>query len=206
MTESEFKLNQPKPLLIVLSGPSGVGKDTVLQRMKDRQTSFFFVVTMTDRPPRTGEQEGVDYFFVTTQYFKNLIEADGFIEHAFVYGDNKGVPREQVRQAMLSGKDVVMRVDVQGAAHIRKLFPDAVLIFLATDSMEELIERLVSRKTDTAENIQIRIATALEEMQRINEFDYVVANRDNQQDESVDAILAIVRAEHCRVDHRQVSL
>ena len=131
-------IEQPtEPLLVVISGPSGVGKDTVLDRMKQRGLPFHFVVTATTRPRRPGEVEGEDYFFVEEEQFLDMIERGDLIEHAIVYNDHKGVPRQQVREAMESGQDVVMRVDVQGAETIRALAPEALLIFLTANGEEE---------------------------------------------------------------------
>jgi guanylate kinase len=197
---------QPQPLLIVISGPSGVGKDTVIQRMKERKLPFHFVVTATTRPARSEEQHGVDYFFLSHDEFAEMIDKDELLEYAIVYNDYKGIPKAQVRQALASGKDVVMRVDVQGAASVRKLCPQALLIFLMTQDEDEMVARLVARRTETPEDLNLRIATARQEQKRIGEFDYVVINRDYQLDETVDTIVSIIRAEHARVDHRQVTL
>lgn len=195
-----------EPLLIVISGPSGVGKDSVIQRMKARNLPVHFVVTATTRPPREDETHGVDYFFVSKDEFAEMIEKDELLEYAIVYNDYKGIPKEQVRQALVSGKDVVMRVDVQGAARIRELYPEALLIFLTTQDEEEMIRRLKQRKTETPEGLNLRIATARKELKRIHEFDYVVINRECHLEETVDTILAIIHAEHHRVNHRKVIL
>lgn len=195
-----------QPLLIVISGPSGVGKDTVLQHMKARELPFHFVVTATTRPPRTEEVEGEDYIFVSTEQFAEMIEKGELLEYAIVYNDYKGIPKEQVRYALASGKDVIMRVDVQGAASVRKLSPDAILIFLTTQDEQELVRRLEMRKTETPEGLKLRIATARQEFKRISEFDYVVVNHTNRLDEAVDTILAIIDAEHHRVNPRKVNL
>jgi guanylate kinase len=194
------------PLLIVISGTPGVGKDTLIRRLRERGYSFHFVVTATDRPPRPGEVDGVDYLFVTSEEFARMLKQNELLEHAVVYGQHKGVPKQQVREALASGKDVVMRVDVQGAATVHRLVPEAVLIFLTASSEEELRRRLRARGSDSPEQIQKRIATAREEMKRLSEFDYVVVNRDGELDWAVDDVLAIIRAEHCRVEPRVVKL
>jgi guanylate kinase len=204
--ENEFDLHHPSPLLIVISGPSGVGKDTVLHCMKERNLPFHFVVTAATRPPRSSEVDGVDYIFVSHDEFARMIENNELLEYAIVYNDYKGIPKAQVRQALASGQDVVMRLDVQGAATVRKLCPDALLIFLTAQDEEEMVARLRQRRTETPEGLNLRIATARQEMKRIDEFDYVVVNRDQQLDEAVDAILAIIQAEHHRVKPRQVTL
>ena len=197
---------ETNPLLIIISGPSGVGKDSLVQRMEDRDCPFYFVVTATDRPPRANEVDGEDYFFVSTEEFERMIEEDELLEHAVVYGQYKGVPKQQVREAMASGKDVVMRVDVQGAGTIHEIVPEAVLVFLSASSEAELEERLRRRGCDSQEQLERRIATAREEMEALPQFDYVVINRDEALDQAVDGVLAIIRAEHCRIDSREVNL
>jgi guanylate kinase len=196
----------PYPLLIVISGPSGVGKDTVIRRMKERGLPFHFVVTATTRAPRPGEVEGQDYLFYSGEEFTHLMEKGEFMETARVYSDYKGIPKQQVRQALASGKDVVLRVDVQGAQTVRRLCPDALLLFLTTDSEEDLSRRLQQRRTESPEGLSLRLATAREEMSRLGEFDYVVPNRDLRLDETVDLIVGIIQAEHARVHHRRVTL
>jgi guanylate kinase len=195
-----------QPLLIVISGPSGVGKDSVLIRMKERGLPFHFVVTATTRAPRPEEREGVDYIFVSRDEFAAMIDEGELMEYALVYSDYKGIPKAQVRKALASGKDVVMRVDVQGAATVRKISPDAILIFLTTSSEQELVDRLERRLTESSEDLTMRIATARQEFKRIGEFDYIVVNRDSQLDETVDTITAIIEAEHHRVEPRKVNL
>ena len=200
-------IEQPaEPLLVVISGPSGVGKDTVLDQMKQRGSPFHFVVTATTRPIRPGEVEGEDYFFVEEQEFLDMIDRGELIEHALVYNDHKGVPRQQIREAMDSGQDVVMRVDVQGAKTIRALAPEALLIFLTAGNEEELERRLRKRRTESEADLQLRLATAKEELGYLEGFDYAVLNADSQVEVAVDTILAIIEAEHHRVDPRRVEL
>ena len=206
MSDHDFNLVQLKPLLIVISGPSGAGKDTILQRMKERELPFHFVVTATTRPRRANEIDGHDYFFVSKEEFARMIDEDELIEYAIVYGDYKGIPKQQVRDALDSGKDVIMRIDVQGAETVRKLAPEAVLIFITVDSEEELLNRLRERKTETADALKLRMATARKELQRVGDFDYVVLNRDFHLDDTVDTIRAVIQAEHHRVNPRSVSL
>jgi guanylate kinase len=196
----------PEPLLIVLSGPSGVGKDAVLLRMKERNLPFYFVVTATTRARRPNEVEGIDYFFVSHDEFARMIEADELLEYAYVYNDYKGIPKAQVRQALASGQDVIMRLDVQGAATIRKLCPGALLIFLTTQNEGELVHRLKTRSTESPDELSLRIAMARQELKRIQDFDYILVNREHQLDVTVDKILAIVQAEHHRVHPRKVTL
>src|SRR5512137_783226 len=174
MSEIKFNLPHPQPLLIVISGPSGVGKDTVIQRMIERNLPFHFVVTATTRSPRPNEVNGKDYFFYSNDQFAKMIKKGELLEHAIVYNDYKGIPKAQVRDALASGEDVVMRLDVQGAATIRNLYPDALLIFLSPQDEAEMVKRLVERKTETPEGLKVRIATARQEMYHVNSFDYAV--------------------------------
>jgi len=204
--DSDFDTHHPQPLLIVISGPSGAGKDTVVQRMKERGLPFHFVVTATTRPKRANETHGKDYWFVSEEEFARMIEHNELIEYAIVYGDYKGIPKAQVREALASGKDVVMRVDVQGAETVRKMAPGALLIFITTESEDELVNRLRERKTETSDSLAIRIATARKELQRVDAFDYVIVNHDFKLDETVDVIRAIIQAEHHRVQQRKVNL
>jgi guanylate kinase len=206
MPDSEFNLHNPQPLLIVISGPSGVGKDSVVHTMKARGLPFHFVITVTTRPQRENEAHGRDYFFVSKEEFARMIENDELFEYAIVYNDYKGNSKRQVRDALASGKDVIMRLDVQGAATVRKLAPEAVLIFLTTESEDALVRRLKARQTETAENLSLRIATARQELKRAAEFDYVIVNADGHLDDTADTVVAIIRAEHHRVNPRKVSL
>lgn len=193
---------RPKPLVVVISGTSGAGKDVTIKRLKGRGYPFFFVVTATTRPPRAGEVHRVDYVFCSQGEFERMIAEGELLEYARVYGDYKGIPREQVRNALASGQDVLLRVDVQGAAKLRQLIPEAVFIFLTASSEEELIERLRARKTETDEALQRRLATAREEMQEIHHFNYVVVNSDGELNCTVDRIVAIMKAEKSRAKPR----
>jgi guanylate kinase len=167
---------------------------------------FHFVVTATTRPKRDNEVHGKDYFFVSKEEFARMIEQNELIEYAIVYGDYKGIPKQQVREALDSGKDVVMRLDVQGAETVRRLAPEALLIFVTTESEEELVGRLMARKTETPDELALRIATARKELKRVDAFDYVIINHDYKLDETVDTVSAIIEAEHHRVKHREVTL
>ncbi len=195
-----------RPLLVVLSGPSGVGKDSTMARLRELGARFYQVVTATTRPRRPNETDGVDYHFLTMQQFAEMIETQELLEHAVVYGDYKGIPKAEVRKGLASGLDVVLRVDVQGAATIRSLVPQAVAIFLIASSEEEMVVRLRGRKTEDPGMLAMRIATAREELRRLDEFDYVVVNRDGCLGEAVLQVLAIMTAERCRVDWEPVEL
>ncbi len=205
-TDSEYNIHHPQPLLIVISGPSGAGKDTVMQRMKERGLPFHFVVTATTRPQRANEIHGRDYFFVSKDEFARMIDEDDLIEHAMVYGDYKGIPKKQVREALVSGMDVVMRIDVQGAETVRRLAPEALMIFITTENEKDLVHRLETRKTETVDSLALRIATARKELKRVDAFDYLIVNREFHLDETVDTIRAIIDAEHHRVKPRKVEL
>ncbi|NJN80665.1 MAG: guanylate kinase [Anaerolineales bacterium] len=201
-----FELRKPNPLLIVISGPSGVGKDSIVQRMIERGFPFHFVVTATTREKRPNEVHGKDYWFVSKDEFARMIEENELIEYAIVYGDYKGIPKAQVREALASGQDVVMRLDVQGAESVRKLSTEALLIFITCESEEELEHRLRERKTESPDSLSLRIATARKELQRLDAFDYVIVNQDFHLDDTVDKVRAIIAAEHLRVHHRKVNL
>ena len=201
-----FNPTQHTPLLIVISGPSGVGKDSVIRRMQARNLPFHFVVTATTRPPRPDEVHGKDYFFFSKDQFAEMIERGELMEYALVYDDYKGIPKEQVQKALASGADVVMRLDVQGAATVRRLSPEALMIFITAESQAEMVQRLEARMTESPEGLKLRIATARQEMQRLGEFDYAVVNAEDRLDDTVDTILAIIKAEHCRVHPRKVTL
>lgn len=201
-----FDLLKPEPLLIVLSGPSGVGKDVTLQALKKHNIPLHYVVTATTREPRPEETHGVDYFFYSKDEFQEMIDENELLEYAIVYNDYKGIPKEQVRKAMQSGLDVILRVDVQGAAKLRELNPDAVLIFLLPSSVEEWHERLNNRQTETEESMKIRLEKVKWELEFLPMFDYLVVNRHNCLDETVDTIIDIINAEHHRTIPRKITL
>jgi guanylate kinase len=195
-----------EPLLVVLSGPSGAGKDSVLNRLRARGCPFHFTVTATTRARRESEQEGRDYFFLTEAEFQALLASGGLLEHASVYGMRYGVPKRPVVEALRREQDVIMRTDVQGARSIRALAPGAVLIFVTAVSLADLEQRLRARQTESEEQIARRLAQAREEMASVKEFDYLVVNREGALDESVESVLAIVRAEKCRIHRRPLGL
>lgn len=192
------------PLLLVISGPSGVGKDAILNRMRLMGAPYHFTVTMTTRPIRPNEKEGVDYIFVDRDLFQRL-KADGeFLEFAEVYGNWYGVPKSQVRDALQSGKDVIIKADVQGAATIKRLAPQAILVFVAPPSMHELERRLRWRLTESTESLRLRLETARQEMGQLPAFDYVIIN--DALDEAIHNLNAVVTAEKCRIPPRLVKL
>ena len=198
--------NPAPPLLVVLSGPSGVGKDAALAELKKLDRPWHFALTATTRPPRSGEQDGVHYIFLETETFLKMKERDEFLECAEVYGSWYGVPRAQVRQALREGKDVILKVDVQGAATVRRLAPESISIFMMPDSYDELTSRLTGRMSDNSPEIELRLNAAREEMAQIQQFDYRVVNRDNKLERAIAEIDAIIAAEKCRVAPRLVQI
>jgi guanylate kinase len=197
---------QAVSLLFVISGPSGVGKDAVLDGLRRARASVFFAVTATTRPQRRGEADGVDYRFVSRVEFERMIGEGELLEWANVYGNYYGVPKRDLRRALRDGLDVVVKVDVQGAATIKSLVPDAILIFVAAESMDELEQRLRRRKTESGIDLELRTAAAREEMKSLPLFDYVVINREEHVEFAVAQVQAIMTAEKCRVKARPVEL
>ena len=183
------------PLLVVITGPSGVGKDTLLARLKALGRPYHFAVTATTRPPRPGETEGVDYYFLSDQQFDEMLASGEFLEQATVYDQRKGVPRPPVREALAAGRDVIMRTDVQGARYIKSVCPGALTVFVLPPSWEELEWRLRSRGTDDAEQLELRLRVAREELAAAGDFDHTVVNDDlNACAERLEALLAKERA------------
>jgi len=195
-----------RPLLIVLSGPSGVGKDAVLTRMKESGYPVKYVITLTTRPRRAKERNNIDYHFVSDKRFKEMIENNELLERANVYGNWYGVPKGEVKQALDQGQDVMLKVDIQGAAAIKKILPQAISIFLIPPSMEELVLRLKQRLTESPSDLDLRLKTAEEEMKQLPLFDYLVVNRWDKIGLAVSDIKAIITAEKCRVNPREITL
>ena len=196
----------PSPLLAIISGPSGAGKDTVLLALKQLESSWYFPITATTRSPRGSEVDGVDYIFMSQSQYAELLARDGFLEHAEVYGHRYGVPRQQVSDALASGQTVVLKVDIQGTATIKGLAPEAVSIMIEPSSVEELRGRLVSRGTEDGPVMEKRLKSAAAELERTDLFDHRVLNADGKLDEAVASVEAIIEAEQHRIPPRQVSL
>ncbi|MFH1169551.1 MAG: guanylate kinase [Chloroflexota bacterium] len=194
-----------KPLLFVLSGLSGAGKDAVLARMRQSGFPIEFITTATTRPKRVSESRTA-YRFTSPAKFQEMIAQGELLEWAQVYGNWYGVPREAVKQALEMGRDTIVKVDVQGAASIKKLVPQAVFVFLATTSMEELAARLKQRRTETPAELELRLSTAAAELKQLPLFDYIVFNRRDDVDRAVAEIEAIITAEKRRVIPRDISL
>jgi len=190
------------PLLVVLTGPSGAGKDSVLARLKAQDPSSYVVANVTTRPPRAGEQEGVDYHFVSNAEFERLRRDGELLEHAVVYGQDKGVPRAPIRHALVSGRDVLLRTDVQGARTIKRLVPGATTIFVSAPSEAELRRRVRERGSDTQEQVTVREETATQEMASAAEFDYRVVN--DSLEECANEIRRIMSEERSRPDRNEI--
>jgi len=206
MTEDLYHY-QTYPVLVIISGPSGVGKDTIARRLIERRPEdFHFVVTAATREPRDGEVEGCDYLFVSNNKFERMIAENELLEYAVVYEEYKGIPKEQVRIALNSGKNMIMRLDVQGAEYVSKLIPSAITVFLRTPTAADLNRRLRSRGKDSNKKLDIRIKKAGEEMERMQEFCYCVVNADGEQEEAVDQVLNIVDAAHCKVKQQKIEI
>ena len=195
-----------RPRLFVISGPSGVGKDTVIELLRERYPEAYFAVTVTTRPRRPGEIDGVHYYFMDDATFSDRLADGEFLESAVVYGYQYGVPRGPIRAALGRGQDVIVKVDVQGAASIRRLVDHIVSIFLAPESMATLLQRLRSRKTDDPEALMHRFGTASRELASAAEFDYVIFNESDRVERTLEQICAIVTAEHCRTHQLEVQV
>jgi len=205
--KSQVPLNLPtKPLLIVLSGPSGTGKDAILTRMKELDYPLEYITTVTTRRQRAEERNNVDYHFVSMERFQEMTSHNKLLEWANVYGNWYGVPKQPVKQALDKGQDIIVKVDIQGAATIKKILPQAVFIFLMPPSMEELITRLKQRHTESPFKLALRLKTAEEEIKQLPLFDYVVLNKQDEIDLAVSHIAAIITAEKCRVTPKEVTL
>lgn len=187
-----------KPLLIVLSGPSGVGKDLLLSHMRASSIARHFAVTATTRAKRSAEQDGVDYHFVSKARFEAMIAADELLEWAPVYGNYYGVPKAQIADALAQGKDVIVKIDVQGAATVRRIAPDALFIFLAPPSIAELARRLAGRLTETEEALALRLNTARRELAESAKYDYVVVHHTHETAAAAREIEAIIDRERAR--------
>ncbi|CAN7107709.1 unnamed protein product [Brassica rapa subsp. narinosa] len=197
----------PNQLIIVISGPSGVGKDAVINKLREAREHLHFVVTATSRPMRPGEVDGRDYFFVTRDDFLSMVENEELLEYALVYGEYKGIPKRQIRESMSKGEDIVLRVDIQGAQTLRKILgSSAVFVFLVAESEVAMVERLVDRKTESQEELLVRVATAREEVRHLKSFDYVVVNAKGRLDDAVRRVEAIIDAEKSRVHQRAVRI
>lgn len=186
-----------KGILFVISGPSGVGKGTVTKALIAKNKNLKVSISATTRPPREGEIDGKDYFFISREKFQQLIEEDQFLEWANVYSNLYGTPKDFVQTNLNNNYDVLLEIDIQGALQVKQKMPDGVFIFLAPPSIEELAYRLIGRGKDSHESIEQRLKACRDEMSMMHEYDYVVVNDD--VDEAVKKIEAIIIAEGCKV-------
>lgn len=195
----------PQGLLFVLSAPSGTGKDTVIQAAQKRR-DFFVVPSVTTRSPRPGESEGNPYHFVSKETFEELVGKDELLEFANVHGNWYGQPRQPIRDNLRAGRDVLLKIDVQGASTIRSKVPQAIFIFLVPESLEELATRLANRNTETGEELERRLEDARAELAEQHWYDYLIVNPQGHAQEAADKLRAIMVAEHCRVHPRHVKI
>lgn len=186
-----------KGLLIVVSGPSGAGKGTVLAHAIAQYPNLRYSVSVTTRTPRAGEVDGVNYYFKTLDEYQQMLHDDAFLEHQCVYGNCYGTPKQQVVDMLDQGYDVVLEIDVKGALDIKNRYPDAVMIFLSPTSRKTIEERLRARASESEEQLQIRIHAAIDEIKQAVFYDYIVVNEDAQR--GAEDIIAIIRAEKCSV-------
>jgi len=186
--------------LIVLSGPSGVGKSTVISELLSERPDIYFSVSFTTRKPRVGEEDGVNYHFVSKETFEAMIDRGEFLEHAQYVDNYYGTSLKLIEERLNAGSDVLLEIDVQGAAKVRAKCPDAVLIFISPPSFEELSRRLHGRHTDAEEVIEGRLKQALEECKQIPQYDFLVIN--DKVSKAVEEIEAILTAESCRTKYR----
>ena len=194
------------PLVLVISGPSGVGKDAILNRMKERNYPFTFITTVTTRKRRISEKDGIDYHFISPDDYQTILVKNGFLESAQVYGNWYGVPKEPVKAALAQGKDTIIKVDIQGAANIKKVLPEAVFVFILAPSMEELSKRLCQRQSETSADLELRLKTAEKELEEISKFDYAVMNPCDDVESAISDLMSIVRAEKCRTNPHHINL
>ncbi len=201
-------MEKERGLLIVLSGPSGVGKGTVRKELfKQPNTNYEYSISVTTRKPREGEVDGVDYFFVSREEFEKMIKEGKLLEYAEFVGNYYGTPLDYVNSTLDAGRDVFLEIEVQGAAQIREKVPEALFIFLAPPSLSDLERRLIERGTESEDVIKQRIETAKEELEMMKLYDYVVENDEIQK--ACEKINAIIMAEHCRrerVEKRYLSM
>jgi len=195
-------------MLVIISGPSGVGKDTIIQALRERprDPDYHYVVTCTTRARRPGEIDGVSYQFLTPEAFHSLRERGGLLEANEVHGNWYGTPRAQVREALAAGHDVILKIDVQGAQQVKERVPNALLVFVVPPSLEALFGRLRARATETADQLELRQRNAAIELARQEDYDYVVTNEDGQVERTAARIDEIIADEHRLHPFRRVRL
>jgi len=192
-------------MLVVLSGPSGAGKDTVIKILRSRHAKLHYTVTTTTRPPREGEVDWENYHFVTRDAFEDMKKGNEFLEWVEYNGNYYGTPREQIRKALGEGKVVILKIEVRGAIAVKKLVPDALFIFITTPNQDELIERLKGRETDLQHDQKERLAIANEEVKEITNYDFLIINHNDQALACAEKVWAIIVAESCRVGRQDIA-
>ena len=189
-------------VLIVISGPSGAGKGTLCRRLKKDFPDIYYSVSVTTRSPRQGERQGVDYSFMSIEEFLALRDADGFLEWAEVYGNYYGTPKSLIEESIAGGRDVVLEIDIQGALHVKKQYPEGIFIFIVPPSMKELRRRIEGRGENSPEDISMRIGSAYAELAYVSEYDYVIVNDEVKP--AVEKLKSIIIAEKCRPQRREI--
>ena len=187
----------PQGVLLVVSGPSGAGKGTICSMLRKQLPNLGYSVSVTTRQPRTGEIDGVNYFFKTVDEVKEMIAKDELLEYAEVYGNYYGTPREYVMEQLKAGKDVLLEIDIQGALQVKKRFPEGVFVFIVPPSLDELSARIYKRGTDSEAVIKRRLASAASELTYAAEYDYIIVN--DIAEKAADKVLTIMEAERYRV-------
>ncbi|MBL4930819.1 guanylate kinase [Clostridium paridis] len=191
-------VNHNRGLLIVISGPSGAGKGTICKELLEKNDNLFISVSATTRNPRAGEVDGVNYYFLDKDSFIQKIEAGDFLEHAEVYGNYYGTPKSKVEEMLLSGKDVILEIDIQGALKVKENSQEGIFVFILPPSMEELKKRIIKRGSETEESLMTRFKSAYQEINYVSTYNYAVVN--DEVHEAVKKIESILTAERCRVD------
>jgi len=206
MTKRVDRAGAAGAMLVIISGPSGVGKDTIIDAMRaaPQGTSYHYIVTCTTRSRRRGEVDGVSYRFVSREQFLALRDAGELLESAEVHGNWYGTPRRSVREVLAGGHDAILKIDVQGAQAVKERVPEALLIFVVPPSLEALFQRLKARATESADELEIRQRNAAIELARQDDYDYVVVNETGQVDRTAARIHEIIALEHGRHPHRRV--
>jgi guanylate kinase len=204
--QQERAIESKQGLLFVLSAPSGTGKDSVIQTLRGQGVDFHVVASVTTRAPRPGESDGNPYFFISRDAFDKMVANNELLEYANVHGNWYGQPLEQIKQHLRQGKDVLLKIDVQGAATVRQKLPGAIFIFLVPGSVDELVERLTNRHTETEAERQRRLADAQFELSQSQYYDYVIENRQGKLQDAADCLHAVIKAEHCRTNPHYVQL
>ncbi|WP_244833226.1 guanylate kinase [Clostridium sp. BJN0001] len=197
-------MNKKKGLLIVISGPSGAGKGTICKALLEKRKDLNLSVSATTREPRAGEKDGINYYFLTKDEFKQRIDDGDFLEYATVYKNFYGTPKSNVEKKLEDGKDVILEIDIQGALKVKENIEEGIFIFILPPSMEELKNRIIKRGSETEESLMLRFKSAYKEINFVSKYNYAVVN--DEIDEAVSKIESIITAEKCRVDRIKHSI